>query len=96
MTSRERVIAAIEFKGPDRVPIHHAVFPGALWRHGQKLVELLNEHYPDDFGSRISIPPEPKSDELLVRYTDEWGSECVLIYGFTTGEVKKHAIEVLF
>ena len=35
MTSRERVIAAIAIKSPDRVPWMHAAFPGVLWRHGQ-------------------------------------------------------------
>jgi len=31
MTSRERVLAAIEFKGSDRCPIHHCIFAGAVW-----------------------------------------------------------------
>jgi len=30
MTSRQRVIAAIELKSPDGIPYMHAVFPGAL------------------------------------------------------------------
>ncbi len=93
MTSRERVIAAIEFKGPDRVPIHHFAFPGAFWRHGEKLVKLLNEQFPDDFGSKFSIPPEPEGKDLFVRYTDEWGSEWVMKKGYTAGEVKKPAID---
>lgn len=93
MTSRERVIAAIEFKGPDRVPIHHAVFPGALWRHGEKLVKLLNEIYPDDFGNRFAIPSKPEGEGLFVRFTDEWGSEWVMKKGYTTGEVKKPALD---
>lgn len=93
MTSRERVIAAIEFQGPDRVPFHHAVFPGALWRHGQRLVELL-ERYPDDFGNRrFSIPPRPKEEGTFETYTDEWGSLWVRKPGYTTGEVKRPALE---
>lgn len=93
MTSRERVAAAIEFKRPDRIPINHAVFPGAFWRHGKKLVDLLNS-YPDDFGNcNFSIPPKPEGDDLFVRYTDEWGSEWVMFKGYTTGEVKKPALD---
>ncbi len=93
LTSRERVIAAIEFKGPDRVPVHHFAFPGAFWRHGEKLVKLLNEEFPDDFGSRFSIPPKPEGDELIRRYTDEWGSEWVMRMDYTIGEVVKPALD---
>jgi hypothetical protein len=58
MTSRERVIAAIEFRSPDRLPFTHVWFDAALWTHGQELIDFLKD-YPDDFGNRInSIPPE--------------------------------------
>lgn len=30
---------------------------------------------------------------MFVRYTDEWGSEWVMKKGYTTGEVRKHAID---
>ncbi|MCS7223339.1 MAG: hypothetical protein NZ959_02080 [Armatimonadetes bacterium] len=93
MTSRERVIAAIRFEGPDRIPFHHAVFPGALWRHGQKLVDLLNS-LPDDFGNNsFTIPPKPEGEGLFQTFTDEWGSQWVMLKGYTTGEVKKPALE---
>lgn len=93
VTSRERVIAAIEFSDQTAPQSITSPSPGAFWRHGQKLVELLNEKFPDDFGSRFSIPPEPESGELLIRYTDEWGSEWVMRKGYTIGEVKKPAID---
>lgn len=93
MTSRERVIAAIEFKSADRAPIHHMVFPGAFWRHGQKLVDLLHR-YPDDFGNRhFAIPAKPEGEDRFVHYTDEWGSEWLMLKGYTTGEVKKPALD---
>jgi uroporphyrinogen decarboxylase len=93
LTSRERVIAAIEFKSADQAPIHHMVFPGAFWRHGQKLVDLLHR-YPDDFGNRhFTIPPKPEGEDRFVRYTDEWGSEWLMLKGYTTGEVKKPALD---
>ena len=73
MTSRARVIAAIEFRSPDGVPFLNAQFPGALWRHGRTLVDLLN-NYPDDFGNcNISIPPYPAGPEPFEDYTDDWG-----------------------
>ena len=93
MNSRERVIRAIEFTGPDRVPFQHAVFPGALHRHGAKLVEFLNQ-YPDDFGHTRFLVPEGRSntERYLEEYTDEWGSHWVRLRGYTAGEVKQPAL----
>jgi len=73
MNSRERVIRAIEFKGPDRVPLLHGVLPAALLKHGQALVDLLYE-FKDDFGGQWRVP---KPEELNGTYrkgtfTDEW------------------------
>ncbi|MCL6518773.1 MAG: hypothetical protein K6T99_02995 [Armatimonadetes bacterium] len=74
MNSRERVIRAIEFKGPDRVPLLHAVLPAAIIVHGQPLLELLDE-FKDDFGGSWGIP---QIENLPAGYrrginTDEWG-----------------------
>jgi len=53
MNPRERVIRAIEFEGPDRVPNGCYALPGAFYRHGKKLVDLL-QRYPSDFHSFVS------------------------------------------
>ncbi len=90
MTSRERVNAAIEFKGPDRVPFTNVFFPGALWRHGRKLIELMERH-PDDFGNKgFQIPPEP--DVVIEEYTDDWGVTWRRSKGYSAGEVLKPAL----
>lgn len=93
MNSRERVIRAIEFTGPDRIPFNHAVFPGAFQRHGSSLIEVLNR-YPDDFGNRhFSLPQfPPDTGAYLEEYCDEWGSHWIRLKGYTTGEVKQPAI----
>ncbi|MCS6949794.1 MAG: hypothetical protein NZ520_04940, partial [bacterium] len=93
MTSRERVLAAIGFRGPDRVPFQHAVFPGAFWRHGQKLADFLNAR-PDDFGARsFSVPPEPQLAGDIEEYVDEWGSRWLRRKGYTAGEVKEAPLQ---
>ncbi|MGQ9790747.1 MAG: uroporphyrinogen decarboxylase family protein [Armatimonadota bacterium] len=93
MTSRERVLSAIEFSGPDRVPFQHAVFPGAFWRHGQKLADFLNAR-PDDFGGRdFSVPPEPQIEGDIEEYVDEWGSRWLRRKGYSAGEVKEASIK---
>jgi uroporphyrinogen decarboxylase len=97
MTPRERIRAAIEFTGPDRCPIHHYIFPGALWRHGQKLLDLV-ERYPDDFGNENikanlrNMPQGDQTDEDVVEYQDAWGTVWRRLRGYTSGEVLRPAI----
>jgi hypothetical protein len=87
MTSRERVIAAIEFRSPDGVPFLNAQFPGTLWRHGQAMIDILKAH-PDDFGdSDYYIPPRPEGEGMFEQYTDEWGSTWRRVKGWSAGEV---------
>ena len=97
MTSRERLLAAIEFRGPDRCPIDHYIFPGAFWRHGQMLLDLL-EQYPDDFGNvgpLRNAEASPKTDENpneIIEWTDDWGTVWRRMKGYTSGEVRRPAI----
>jgi len=49
MNSRQRVMRAINFSNPDRVPISHAVLPAAQLKYGQALDEILAS-FRDDFG----------------------------------------------
>ena len=97
MTPRERILAAIEFTGPDRCPIHHYIFPGGLWRHGQRLLDLV-EKYPDDFGNanvkaNLRAPrAEDETAEDVVEWTDAWGIVWRRLRGYTSGEVLRPAI----
>lgn len=97
MTARERILAAIEFTGPDRCPIHHYIFPGAIWRHGQRLLDLAEKH-PDDFGNEnikhnTLPPPEENEDaEDVVEWQDDWGVVWRRLRGYTSGEVLRPAI----
>lgn len=50
MTSRERMIAAIEFKGPDRIPHWHCALPAAYKAH-PRLTELYSR-FPSDFSGQ--------------------------------------------
>ena len=47
MTSRERVIAAIEFKGPDKVPFAHSFLPSSFAAFPD--LPTLLKKYPSDF-----------------------------------------------
>jgi len=91
MSSRERVAAAVAFAGPDRVPFQHFVFPGAFWRHGQALVDLLNTH-PDDFECRRFAMAPPPSRPLIGEHRDEWGSVWRQRSDYTVGEVIRPAL----
>jgi len=92
MTPRERVIRAIEFDGPDVIPIHRYIMPGAFHWHGQKLADLLNR-CRDDFGvGKVEVPPEPDVEES--EHRDEWGVlwEWLKDVGYSMGEVKEPAL----
>jgi len=78
MTPRERVLAALNFQRPDRVPVTNAICDNPLYRLGQAGLKLLRE-FPGDFEE----PPEQVpsrygryvgGDGLWRRnWTDEWG-----------------------
>lgn len=78
VTRRERILRCFEFRHPDRMPLDVGYYPGALIRHGQALIDLLNS-YPNDFRPE----PFPAYSEQLrdldpdYRHTetDPWG--CV-------------------
>jgi len=76
MTSKERVIASITFKGPDRTATDVWPVPASFKRHGRKLEELFEKH-PIDF-VHPNWPTRWDPENLdptfkLGRHTDEWG-----------------------
>ena len=56
MNSRERIIAALTFSRPDRVPVMHRTLPGGFRVHGEKL-QALYRTYPSD----IMLSPSSNS-----------------------------------
>jgi len=96
MTHRERILAAMEFSGPDRAPIHHYIFPGAFLEHGDKLLDLLAKH-PDDFNNAGPLANHKLSQqwagpEQTIEWVDGWGTQWVRSSHYTSGEVVKPAI----
>lgn len=88
---RGRVLAALEFRSPDVVPVEYHSSPAGFYEHGERLRRLWAE-CPDDFGppSRFAIrTPDPGCIDEKGRYSeirrDEWGTVWEhLIFG-TTG-----------
>jgi len=78
MTSRERVRAAIDWQGPDRIPLNQMAGVGARAEHGEKLLALWRR-YPHDFGDLskepVTIAPEGAfGDGYYETKVDEWGA----------------------
>lgn len=90
LTSRERVRRAIDFAGPDRVPLFHGVLPAAILKHGQPLLDLLNE-YQSDFGQFFGMPEIAELDPAYQAGThvDGWGvtwnNDCDGMLGIPVG-----------
>lgn len=76
MKSRERVIRAINFNYPDRVPISHAILPAAQIKYGKALDDILSCVH-EDFG--WDFLPDMKREDLPPLYKggsnyDEFGT----------------------
>lgn len=71
MTSRERVVRAIEFGSPDRIPLWPRCEGTAWMKYGSALSELFSG-FPIDLG-RVSVP-NTKAKERT-EWRDDWG--CV-------------------
>lgn len=89
MTSRERVIRALEFRCPDRIPVHHHVNKGSWVKHGKQLEAILRRYpgFPEEIqqgppGSTWAVEDDfaligPRSFKYgppgVGRSQDEWG-----------------------
>lgn len=57
MTSRERVIRAIESTNRDRVPLSHGILPAAWYAYGENLRKIV-EKYPKDLYKHHPTSPK--------------------------------------
>ena len=81
MTSRDRILAALDFRSPDKTPLQIHPSQGGLYEHGQKLLDLMRA-CGHDFGDaqqfKLPAPPPPTDFDPDGRYhairTDEWGT----------------------
>ena len=88
MTGRERVLKALKFEAPDRIPIMHCALPAAYYAHDQALVDMFNKKYPHDFGPPVhgippkeSLPPEYKYGQHYDGWGTLWGNEQEGMHG---------------
>ena len=94
MNSRDRVIAALRFQQPDRIPVDMWIHRATQLKYGKRLDALL-ERYPLDivrlFGhTDRNFYPE-MSDVGDIK--DAWGSTWKILRQGINGEVKIPAIE---
>ena len=80
MNPRERMLAALDFKPVDRVPLQIHPSPAGLYEHGQKLLDLMRACGHDFDDQRdLALPVIPAGDfDADGRYhkfvTDAWGT----------------------
>ena len=90
MTGKERVLRALEFKNPDRIPHDAWVLPGAFSKFGEKITRVT-ESYPVDV-IQIAGPSDhgfTPEYYMIGTYTDLWGCVWTNVQGGIIGEVKE-------
>ncbi len=84
---RERFLRTLTYSGPDRLPLIYHPSPAGLYVHGQKLLDLFNNHPGDTpiIFTEIASPAAATIDSngaYHERKTDVWGTEWeYLIFG---------------
>jgi uroporphyrinogen decarboxylase len=89
MNSRERVIATLDFTGPDRIPLDCWIL-GRGWKGREAEMSAITARYPTDFAGLWSANPYLGiGTNALGTYTDAWGCEWLNLDEGIIGEVKK-------
>lgn len=100
MNCRERVLRAINFEKPDKIPMSYSVIPPELFKYGQRFIDLCKK-YPNDFYDIDRVIKLPKRDTENYRpdgtyykeWTDAWGSVWVYFREGISGEVKRPVLD---
>ncbi|MBM3290710.1 MAG: methyltransferase, partial [Candidatus Hydrogenedentes bacterium] len=95
MTPRERVVRALEFRRPDRVPRDLWHLPGVAQSRAREMEALL-ARYPIDFAQpAVQYGRSPRArgtPDRVGSYTDEWGCVWNVAEDGVVGEVKAHPL----
>lgn len=91
MTSKDRMLAALNFQKPDRVPRNLWALDGAVLFHNDKL-EQLRKQFPMDMDyAPVDLPPLPHIKGKWTEpgiHIDAWGCEFQNLQRGVVGEVK--------
>jgi len=91
MTSRERVLAALEFRSPDRAPRELWALPWVEQYQPDQL-QALSEKFPTDFlgVSALAVGDRVRGQRARKGfYTDDWGCVFQIGHDGVIGEVKR-------
>ena len=92
MNSRERVIRAIEFGGPDRLPYRYNVLPGAYQKYGDALDRLI-ARYPGDLLRATGYrEPSEYGERIDEGQVDAWGAVWLRATDEHKGQVVGHPL----
>ena len=96
MTSKERVLAALNFKKPDTIPLNLWFHQATKDRYGSQLTAITGKH-PNDI-DLIAGPGDRnfyKESTTKGEYTDTWGSSWLVLADGMVGEVKNPGLQEL-
>ena len=91
INSKERVIRAIEFDGPDRIPHMHSYRYATLEKYGHEFIQMLSK-FPSDFLQDIPTKGSLDTSDTGTA-TDEWGITWIKVQDGYLGQPKGHPLE---
>ena len=93
MEGRERVIRAIEFRRPDRVPILHAIDPAFAIKNPE-ITRTILSRYPGDFAQIVDVFSLVKEEPMLSKgiHRDHWGVVWKVLHNGLGGQAIHHPL----
>ncbi len=91
MDSRERVYRAVEFGGPDRVPLSYNLSPGFRQKYPVETKDLL-ALFPSDFAATGFVEFEGYTKQVGLPESDAWGVTWLRLNDDFMGEAVGHPL----
>ncbi len=95
MTPRENYLRALEWRGPEWIPVTPGILFACWHKYREQLEEIVLEHrwlFPNHEESSIDYDDFPATSREDAEYRDEWGCLWRTIHGGRLGQVVEHPL----
>jgi len=95
ITPRENYLRALEFRGPEWVPVTPGILFATWHKYREQLEEIVLEHrwlFPEHERGCVDFDDFPVTSRPDTSYRDEWGCLWRTIHGGRLGQVVEHPL----